>query len=153
MADIMNTTLGFQIAKVNLVEVFILTHLSHYIMQLQHFLTYTFIKTNLSMSKSVRSAEKSGQLDQLRIQFRPQSVVFPKCCIFKELYFPSIKALYFQARRPHPGLLHRLVPYSTVICFTASVGSDWGIAATILNFCKFQICEVDLLLGLSNKGF
>ena len=126
MADIMNTTLGFQIAKVNLVEVVILTHLCHYIMQLQHFLRYTFIKKkkNLSMSKSVISADKSGQLDQLRIQFRPQSVVFPKCCIFKELYFPGIKALYFQARRPHPGLLHRLVPYSTVICFTASVGSD-----------------------------
>ena len=44
MADIMNTTLGFQIAKVNLVEVVILTHLCHYIMQLQHFLRYTFIK-------------------------------------------------------------------------------------------------------------
>ena len=44
MADIMNTTLGFQIAKVNLVEVVILTHLCHYIMQLQHFLRYAYIK-------------------------------------------------------------------------------------------------------------
>ena len=62
------------------------------------------------MSKSVISADKSGQLDQLRIQFRPQSVVFPKCCIFKELYFPGIKALYFQARRPTPDYCTALSP-------------------------------------------
>ena len=105
MADIMNTTLGFQIAKVNLVEVVILTHLCHYIMQLQHFLRYTFIKKepfNVQISYvrreiwSVGSAEDPIPASKCRIS---------QVLYFQRVVFPRYQSVVFSGAAPQPWII------------------------------------------------
>ena len=105
MADIMNTTLGFQIAKVNLVEVVILTHLCHYIMQLQHFLRYTFIK-----KRTFQCPNHLGPREIWSVGSAEDPIPASKCCISQVLYFqrvvfPWYQSVVFSGAAPQPRII------------------------------------------------